>query len=183
MLDPLVLKIVSLSFGLLFLLAAVHKLSGLQRFRAILAAYEILPAAVMTWAAVALPVVEALLGLAWLAGYRPAEVAVLSAAVLGAYTLGIAVNLWRGRVHIDCGCSMGGHAGHDQQLSRGLVVRNVMLIGACLLATLPPGGRAIGVLDYLTLIAGLVSIAFLYGAANQLLSNGAAIGTWRRRHD
>jgi hypothetical protein len=34
-----------------------------------------------------------------------------------------------------------------------------------------------------TLVAGLLAIVLLYGAANQLLSNGAAIGSWRHRHD
>ena len=32
-------------------------------------------------------------------------------------------------------------------------------------------------------VAGLLAIVLLYGAANQLLSNFAAIGTWRNRHD
>ena len=78
---------------------------------------------------------------------------------------------------------MGSHAGRDQQLSWGLVMRNSLLIMAALTATLPASGRTIGFVDYVTLVAGLLAIVLLYGAANQLLSNGAAIGTWRNRHD
>ena len=52
--DPLVLKIVSIGFGLMFLLAAVHKLSGLQQFRATLTAYELMPAGMAAAAAVAI---------------------------------------------------------------------------------------------------------------------------------
>jgi len=183
MLDPLVLKIVAVGFGLMFVLAAMHKLSALAQFRAILAAYEIMPVRMTTLAAVVLPVIEAVLGVAWLAAFRPPLVALLTAARLACYTLGMALNLKRGRVHIDCGCSMGGHAGRGQQLSRGLLVRNAALILAALLALLPAGERSIGTLDYLTLVASVVSLVFLYAAANQLLSNGAAIGVWRKRHD
>lgn len=183
MLDPLVLKLVASGFGLLFLLGAVHKLSGLQRFRAILGAYQVLPGSLTAAASVVLPVFEALLGAAWLLGIWPRQVALTSAALLACYTLSIALNLKRGRIHIDCGCSMGSHAGKDQQLSSALVVRNVILIGTALIATLPAAERAVGVLDYVTLVAGLISVVFLYGAANQLLSNNAAIGVWRNRHD
>jgi hypothetical protein len=42
------------------------------------------------------------------------------------------------------------------------------------------------VIDYVTLIAGLIAILFLFTAANQLIRNAAAINSWRRpaaRHD
>jgi hypothetical protein len=78
---------------------------------------------------------------------------------------------------------MGASAGRDQQLSWGLVARNSILIIAALTATLPASERTIGFVDYVTLVAGLLAIVLLYGAANQLLNNGAAIGTWRNRHD
>lgn len=182
MLDPLVLKMLSIGFGLLFLLAAVHKLGDLPRFRATLAAYRVMPVGLVAVAGLTLAVTEALLGAAWLVSFRPAEVAMLSAALLACYTAGIALNLRRGRVHIDCGCSMGRHAGSDQQLSWGLVARNVALLAAALLATVPTSERAVGLIDYVTLLAGLFAAIFLYAAANQLLSNGAAIGAWRNGH-
>ena len=110
-------------------------------------------------------------------------VALASAGLLGAYTTAISINLFRGRIHIDCGCGMASTAGRDQQLSWGLVARNIVLIVAALAATLPATERAIGMVDYVTLVAGLLAIVLLYGAANQLLSNGDAIGTWRNRYD
>jgi hypothetical protein len=182
MLDPLVLKLVAIGFGLLFLLAAVHKLGDLPRFRATFAAYQVVPAGLVAPLGLALAVSEALLGAAWLLGIRPAATAVLSAALLVSYTAGIALNLKRGRVHIDCGCSMGRQAGRDQQLSWGLVARNAVLIAAALAATVPVSPRAVGPVDYMTLVAGLLGSVLLYAAANQLLSNGAAIGAWRKRH-
>lgn len=183
MLDPLVLKLLSLCFGLLFLLAAVHKLTALGTFRAALAAYELLPGVVVAPLSIVVPVVEAVVGAMWLLGVEPLAVALSSVMLLAAYTVAIAINLLRGRVHIDCGCGMARSAGRDQQLSWALVVRNLSLIAAALAATLPVSGRSIGPLDYVTLVAGLLAIALLYGAANQLLNNGTAIGTWRNRHD
>jgi hypothetical protein len=183
MLDPLVLKLVSIGFGLLFLLAAVHKLTTLQRFRATLTAYQLMPAGLTAPMSILLPIIEALLGVAWLLAIRPVEVAIASAGLLACYTAGIAINLLRGRIHIDCGCSMGKHAGGSQLLSWSLVIRNAILIMAALTATVPASGRSIGLVDYVTLVAALLAIVLLYGAANQLLSNGTAIGTWRNRHD
>ena len=183
MLDPLALKLVSLGFGLLFLLAAVHKLTEFQKFRATFSAYEVLPRVLIAPVSILVPSIEALLGASWLLGIQTGFVAVASAIVLASYTAAIAVNLLRGRIHIDCGCSMGASAGRDQQLSWGLVARNSILVIAALTATLPATERAIGYVDYVTLVAGLLAIVLLYGAANQLLNNGAAIGTWRNRHD
>jgi len=183
MLDPLVLKLVSIGFGLLFLLAAVHKLTEFRKFRATFATYEIMPDALIAPVSILVPAIEGLLGTAWLLGIQTGFVAIASAALLASYACAIAINLLRGRVHIDCGCSMGASAGRDQQLSWGLVARNSILIIAALAATLPASDRAIGIVDYVTLVAGLIAIVLLYGAANQLLNNGAAIGTWRNRHE
>lgn len=183
MLDPLILKLVSIGFGLLLLLAAVHKLTALPKFRATLSAYEIMPGALIAPASMLVPIIEALLGAAWLIGLEPTFVAMTTTALLASYMSAIAINLLRGRVHIDCGCTMGASAGRDQQLSWGLVARNAILIMAALAATVPTSERAIGFVDYVTLVAGLLAIILLYGAANQLLNNNAAIGTWRNRHD
>ena len=60
MLDPLLLKLASIGFGLLFLLAAVHKLTEFQKFRATFAAYEILPAAILVPVSFLVPVGRAL---------------------------------------------------------------------------------------------------------------------------
>ena len=121
MLDPLILQLVSICLGLLFLLAAVHKLTALERFRATLAEYQLLPTAIVAPASLIVPLVEGILGAAWLLGIWSVSVAFASAALLGAYTGAIGINLLRGRVHIDCGCGMARSAGSDQQLSRGSI--------------------------------------------------------------
>ena len=81
MLDPLILKLISISFGLLFLLAAVHKLTALPKFRNTLAAYELLPTALITPVSFVVPVIETGLGAMWLLGIKPTSVAVASASL------------------------------------------------------------------------------------------------------
>ena len=186
MLDPLLASIISISFGLMFLLASVHKLTAFGRFRAILAEYEVMPAFVVPIAAAALPVMEIALGLGWLFLPDVRAVAAATIGVLLLYSSAIVFNLLRGRVHISCGCGFGKAAQGDEALSWGLVIRNAGLLLAGLAATLPESSRAVGMLDYVTLCAALMAVVLLFTAGNQLIRNAAAIKTWRlagKQHD
>ena len=66
MLDPLIGTVLSIGFGLMLLMASVHKLSEFGRFRAVLADYRVMPVLIVPLAAAMLPIVEIGLGLAWL---------------------------------------------------------------------------------------------------------------------
>jgi hypothetical protein len=183
MLDPLILKTVSAGFGLLFLLAAVHKISAAEQFRIVLQEYQLLPEAAVAPVARIVPLIEILLGAGWLFSYQLATIAVVSASLLGAYTIAIAINLSRGRVHIGCGCGFAGTDDNEQQLSFGLVIRNIVLITAALVGAVPAADRTLGMVDYATLIVAVLAGVLLYVASNQLLTNHAAIGAWRNNHD
>ena len=124
MLDPLILRTISIGFGLLFLLAAVHKFSTAQQFRVILEQYQVMPQGLAGPVARIVPLLEVLLSIGWFTAYRPELVAISSAVLLAAYTAAIGLNLLRGRIHIGCGCGVGGSADGDQQLSSGLILRN-----------------------------------------------------------
>ena len=180
MLDPLVLTVVSVAFGLLFLLGAVHKLTALDEFRPILADYRLLPAGLVPLVAPGIGIVEASIGAAWL--FAPARVlpAIATAALLLLYALGIAINLGRGRTHISCGCSFGRSAGGQDLLSWGLVVRNLVLVIVAAAAMLPAGQRSFGSLDFFTLGVALLVAVLLFATSNQLIRNRAAIRAWRR---
>jgi hypothetical protein len=183
MIDPLLGRAISIACALLLLLTAWHKIAARQRFRIALGEYRLLPAALLPPAAVLLPGLEATLGLAWLAGYRPDAVAWLTAALLAAYAAAIAINLWRGRVHISCGCGFGGNSEDDQPLSWWLVARNLALGSLAVLATLPATSRDLGPYDWLTLALALLAAGVLYSGASQLMRNGAAIASWRQQRD
>lgn len=181
MLDPLIVKAISISLGLMFLLAAYHKLSNAAEFRVTLLEYQLLPESLVSAASRIIPIVEILLGGSWLLSfYGQSMTAIGSATLLGMYALAIGINLLRGRVHFDCGCSFGGKGDTEQFLSVGLVIRNLVLMASALLVLLPAKIRTFGTGDYVVLVAVLLAASLLFAATNQLISNRAAINTWRK---
>jgi hypothetical protein len=160
-------------FGMAVILAqsAWHALRDLQRHEAALAGYKLLPPTALPIAAIVLPALTtcAAVLLPWPATGHAASA--LAMALLALFTASIAINLRRGRTHIDCGC--GGAEG--QHISRGLIVRNFALM-ALLAASL--NAQASGTADPMALVAelaGAAGIAALYFASTQLLANEAAI--------
>lgn len=187
MMDPLVEMIVTTGLGILFLLAAMHKLAGIPVFEAALSDYQLIPVSLVPFVSRVIPGLELALGLGWLLSYQRLAVAIGSAMLLVIYTAAIAINLLRGRVHIGCGCGFGGSTEDEQPLSSGLLVRNLALAVVAISAIIPVYERALGVVDYITLIAALLSLALLFLATNQLIRNGVAIrlqrGKGRHHHD
>ena len=178
--DPSVVRIISLGFTLLFVLAAGHKLTGMAAFQAVLNDYHLFPPRLVPLMARVVPVLELLLGVGWLISAQTPVVAYASAGLLAAYTAAMGINLIRGRVHIGCGCGFGGASPDDQPLSVGLLLRNVVLVIVALLAALPVPERQLSIVDNLTLVAAVLASTMLYAAANQLLQNRTAINSWRK---
>jgi Methylamine utilisation protein MauE len=183
--DPLIGKTIAIGFCLLFFTAARHKLVTHGAFAAVLRDYQLIPpelTSVLAWMLIGL---EFLLGFAWLfSGWVPVvAVSAVTAILLATYALAIAINLWRGRVFIDCGCGLSTSGAGGQHLSWGLVLRNIVLIGAAMLAAWPASTRVLGLADYATLTAALLAATFLYIASAKLLTNSAAISLWRDGDD
>lgn len=182
MLDPLVIKVISLAFALLLAAAAWHKLTDHARFRGILAAYEVLPAALAAPAAWLIAALEAMLAIAWALGWNVGVTATATAALLAVYTLAIGLNLLRGRTYIDCGCGFASSSagGNGQQLSGRLILRNALLIVLALTASLAPSPRELLLVDYFGIAGACLVLALLYTGGNQLLLNAQAINSWRK---
>lgn len=184
MLDPLIVKAISIGLGLMFLFAAYHKLAEGPEFRATLYDYQILPPSLVPPASRIIPITELLLGGSWLVSYyQQTLTAIGSAILLGVYALAIGINLYRGRIHIDCGCGFGGKPDSEQFITGGLVFRNLILMAIALISLLPATTREFGFGDYVTLVAVLLVSTLLFAAANQLIANRASINTWRKGHD
>ena len=180
-LDPLILKAISIGLGLMFVVAAWHKLADAASFRVTLLEYQVMPEAFVAPAARVIPFAELALGAAWLLGQSAGGLtAIASAALLAVYAGAIGINLARGRVHFDCGCGFGGQSDSEQYLSGGLIGRNLALIGAALLTLVPAAERQLGPGDWLALLGALIAGGLLFSAANQLLANRAAIDVWRK---
>jgi len=181
LLDPLISQIFSISLGLMFVIAAIHKISNRSQFRITLLEYQILPEITVLPASWIIPTLELLLGVAWLIGiYQQGLTAITSIVLLAAYSLAIGINIGRGRVYFDCGCGFGGKIENEQYLSASLIARNFGLVGVILITMLPVGSRDFGTGDYLIFFAALLTSALLFGAINQLLGNRASINTWRK---
>lgn len=183
MTDPLLSHAVAAGLALLLVFAAWHKLSARDAFTSALRAYELLPDVLVRPVARLLPAVELSLALAWLTGFARGAAAVTTAVLLLAYAAAVAVNLRRGRVHISCGCGLGGVTDGDARLSWWLVARNVVLALAAAAAAWPVTDRALGLADSLTLVLAILASVLLYAGASQLMRNGAAIASWRTPRD
>jgi len=189
--DPLLLRIISLGFALLFLLAAMHKFSNRALFLASFEAYEIIPKRLSGLVASIIPPLELLLGVGWLAAgifaIRLELVTLVSIGLLASYALAIGVNLRRGRNYIDCGCSFSNSNASDsrndsQQISSGLFYRDVFLLFMMITCTIPASDRSLHLIDLFSLVLALISLVLLYGSFNQLLTNRNAINSWRHNN-
>lgn len=161
-LDPAISWILAASFALLFTAASSHKLADWRRFRATVASYRLLPAALAPAAAGVVVVLEAAVVVLLLTPPLRAAGAALAAALLIAYAAAMGANLARGRTNLDCGCF---GAGRRRQVRWGMVRRNLVLAALAVpAALLPAGERALAPLDGLTIGGATLALALLYAA-------------------
>ncbi|GMW06054.1 MAG: MauE/DoxX family redox-associated membrane protein [Gammaproteobacteria bacterium] len=119
--------LVRVALAALLAAAGIGKLRDRRRFDGTVLDYRLLPPRLALRLAAPLPWVELALGVGLLAGVRQAGLA--AALLFGVYGVAMAVNLARGRRLIDCGCG-----DEPQRLNGWLVLRNVLLAAAALLA-------------------------------------------------
>jgi hypothetical protein len=151
--------------------SAWHALSDPARHAAAVAGYRLLPYRAVPTTAWAFPLLSmsAALLLPW--NETAHAGLMLAISLITAFTGAIAINLQRGRINIDCGC--GGADG--QRLSRGLVIRNLVLLAMLTTSLLAPTPHTTDPLTLAVALAGGASIAALYFATTQLLANHAAM--------
>jgi hypothetical protein len=186
LLDPLFIRIVAMGFAVLFMLAAVHKLSNRSEFFLILRAYQVLPAMLLRPTTLIIPNLEIILAFGWfligVLGFQLRAVPVFSAGLLLVYAAAIAINLFRGRRDIDCGCSLASSktdsSNPSEQISEAQVFRNCLLALLALIAAAPMTARVINAIDYLALIGASVVCVFIYAAINQLIANSLSMKPW-----
>lgn len=173
--DPVIDTALRTGLAVLFLVAAVHKLRDPARFRATLAEYHLLPPGLVPVGAIVLVVTEVGLAIALVVPcLRSASLA--AAGVLSIYGGAMAVNLARGRRHIDCGCA--GPAAR-RPISGVLVARNAVLTSAALGGLLPVSARPLSWVDAVTVLGATATLAALYAAFDRLLALAPARATLR----
>ena len=161
----------AMGVGMIFVHTGLAKLQHRDLMPGIVANYRLLPEALVVPVAAALPVVELAIGLALIAGGQ--RFAVLPAILLlWVFAAAMAVNIRRGRSHIDCGC---GRSQLRQTLSWPLVGRNLALSAIALPGLLPRA--APGPLDLAIAGAGgagLFLIILLFNAIGALAASPLA---------
>ena len=151
--------------GLLFLVAGSHKLFAQSRFSGFLADYRLVPArwtGVVSWVIIG---AEFAVPLALVSTQTRDAGGVLAISLLLGYALGMAINLYRGRRQIECGCG-----GPPQPLSGSLLVRNGCLAAVTLLIFMPRTGLTSVASAAMGFAAGLV-LWSVYAFISQVLSN------------
>ncbi len=142
-----------------------HKLGDPVRFRASLAAYRLMPEGLTTVASVILMLVEAVTVCALLLA-TPLGL-LLATLVLAAYALAMAINVLRGRHHIDCGCG-----DVPTPVSWFTVARNLCLITLAFWAlTVRTSWPALDVWGVLFCAASAAITFGLYHCVEELLAN------------
>lgn len=123
--------------ALILLVAGLSKLRNRGQLPGVITNYRLLPDTLVGPVAAGLPFVELAVAVGLIAGLRPAVLAAIG--LLCLFALAMAINIRRGRAHIDCGC---GRSELRQPLSVTLVLRNLVLALALVPAfgSLPAAG-------------------------------------------
>ncbi len=120
----------------IFLRSGLAKATRLAAFHSAVTNYQLLPPALVTVVATALPVAEIAAAVLLAVGVMPVVAAGALALLLFVFAAAIAVNLARGRV-FDCGCA--GSAVAPRRISWGHVVVDIVLAAAAAaIAVAPP---------------------------------------------
>jgi hypothetical protein len=166
--DPLVILIACGILICILVRAIWHKLSDYDVFKASFADYEILPPNLIAPAALILLLAEAVIVAGLVIPLTRPAAATGAVLLLVLYGGAIAVNLWRGRYMIDCGCG-----GPGQGLSWFLVGRNAILAVIAAMAAAAPVARGISLSDALILGMSVVTVWLLILATEQVAANDA----------
>lgn len=164
---PLGAALLAGATGMLYLAAGLAKLRRHDDFLTTLAAYRLLPDALLASAAWGLGAVETALGAALLTGLGARPAACAGALLFVVFAAAMAVNVLRGRTDLSCGC-LPGMAG--ARLGWGAVLRTLALAPPALLPALA-GLPAAPLLRLQALAAGACLLA-LSLAVSALYSAG-----------
>ena len=168
MIHPIVAVSCSLVLAVILFTGASHKLRAPHRFARQIEDYALLSGAAISLVARALPVVEVLIAVALLVPGLRIWGAASAGLLLAIYSGAIAINLWRGRRDIDCGCS---GPELERPLSAALLARNGVLIVMAVLAGLPTGAVALHGFGLFLIGASVAAVLILYTATEGLLTN------------
>ena len=165
--DPGVAWLIIACAGLLFLVAALHKLRDLRRFREVFAAYQLMPLTAGRLLAPVVPALELAVAVGLLFDDLRAPALRIGVALMLAYGAGIAINLARGRRDLDCGCA----GPNDRRpIAAWMIWRNVGIAILLSAVLLPWSDRPFVLTDGVTVGFGTACCALIYLCLDRLLA-------------
>ncbi len=166
--DPVTAMLASLFLGLVLVTAALPKIRHADEFQGVVANYRLLPTFLVMPFARLLPWIELACAVALLVPAWRETAAWVAAGLFMMFALGLAINVGRGRTHIDCGCVR-----RPTSMSRiGMfhVLRALALAGIALYAAVVPVDVAsIAVESWLIGIASAALLTLIYLAADMMV--------------
>jgi uncharacterized membrane protein YphA (DoxX/SURF4 family) len=166
--DPVTSMLASLFLGLVLVTAALPKIRHADEFQGVVANYRLLPSFLVMPFARLLPWIELTCAVALLVPAWRETAAWVAAGLFTMFALGLAINVGRGRTHIDCGCVR-----RPTSMSRiGMfhVLRALALAGVALYVVVIPFDIAsISTQSWLIGIASAALLTLLYLAADMMV--------------
>lgn len=158
----------ALLIALVFAGAAIGKLTAWSELPGVVQNFRVLPHPLILPVAVVLPLLEIAITVGMLIKDTRSLAAASAALLFAVFGVALAINLSRGRRHIDCGCF---RSDLKQPVSIAVILRNTLLALCALLLlrgggaeALSPFARAIAVAGGVTLFLCYLSVGLLFQA-------------------
>jgi hypothetical protein len=157
--DPLLQLTIAWCLAALLALSAAHQVLAWNEWPGIVRNHRLLPDSLTPLAAVSIPVCELLAAGAIVWPPTRGAGGMASGLLFAGFGVALAINLLRGRVHIDCGCFGVRLRG---TLAPWMVVRNLLLVFLAWCLTLPVTQRDVSFGEQGMALVWVATLAFLY---------------------
>jgi uncharacterized membrane protein YphA (DoxX/SURF4 family) len=165
---PMIDLFLQILLALVFGGAALSKLQNADEFHGVVRNFRLVPEPLDGAVAFALPWVELGIAASLLTGIATNVSGAVAGVLLVVFAIAIAINIFRGRTEIDCGCF---RQGMRQRLNWALVARNMALsAGAFWLAAQPAWPAPAGAFDVIIGALAAAGVLLLYLCANELVA-------------
>ncbi len=166
--DPVTAVLASIFLGLVLATAAYSKLRHQDEFQGVVENYRLLPSFMVAPFARLLPWLELACAVALLVPLLRETAAWVAAGLFMMFALALAINVGRGRTHIDCGCAR--RPTSASRIGMFHVIRAIALAGISLYAaTVPIEIASITMQSWLVAVAAATMLAMLYLAADVIV--------------
>jgi putative oxidoreductase len=113
--------------GLLFIYSGFFKILDLENFSRAISLYGIAPGLLVPYGAIVLPVMELVIGILLLFGYKIKASSLISIALMIFWTVIISINVYWGK-NFECGCFETNKFGLKEEIGIPLILRDIVFL-------------------------------------------------------